>query len=323
MTGATRTILQSLRHHVRGLWRGWSALLPLPFPAWAIYRVWTGTARWEHLSLLVVAPALAFGTPSTKRLFVGLYPFCLVAIVYDSMYLVRNVGLTPERVHVCDLRALDMRIFGLRTASNTSSDVMSVHDWLQAHANLALDVLCAIPYGTFIFVSIAFAVFLYRRDERAMRRFGWTFLIVNWLGFATYHIYPAAPPWYFHSHGCVIDLSAHASEGPNLARVDAWLGFPYFASFYGRSNDVFGAVPSLHVTYPLLVAMCGYRYFGSVLRMGTIAYFLLMCFAAVYLDHHWILDVLLGITYTLATEAAQSRIRHGSFSARQAEPRTS
>ena len=28
-----------------------------------------------------------------------------------------------------------------------------------------------------------------------------------------------------------------------------------------------------------------------------------MCFAAVYLDHHWIFDVLLGLTYTVTVFA--------------------
>lgn len=290
-------------------------MLVLPFPAWAIYRFWTGTGRWEHLGFLLLAPTLAFATRRTNRLFVGLYPFCLVGLVYDSMYLFRDLGLTKERVHVCDLRALDLCLFGIPWHGGK----ISVHDWLQSHSRIALDLLCAIPYGTFIFVSIAFAVFLYVRDEAAMRRFGWTFLIVNLLGFVTYHLYPAAPPWYFHAHGCVVDLAAHASEGPNLARVDARLGFPYFAAFYGRSNDVFGAVPSLHVTYPLMVARYGYRYFGPALRSGTIAYFLLMCFAAVYLDHHWILDVVLGVLYALATDAAQSRIRHWTWGLRRPE----
>ena len=64
-----------------------------------------------------------------------------------------------------------------------------------------------------------------------------------------------------------VDLNAHASEGPRLAHVDALMGWKYFAGFYGRSNDVFGAVPSLHVSYPLLVILYGWRFFKTPLRI--------------------------------------------------------
>jgi hypothetical protein len=119
------------------------------------------------------------------------------------------------------------------------------------------------------------------------------------MGFITYHVYPAAPPWYFHTHGCVVDVLARSSEGPNLARVDALLGVHYFQGLYGRSNDVFGAVPSLHVAYPLVVVLDGWRLFGRFGKIFTTSFWAVMCFAAVYLDHHWVIDVILGLIYAL------------------------
>src|SRR6185436_20727216 len=106
------------------------------------------------------------------------------------------------------------------------------------------------PYATYLIAAVIYAVWLAQGDagRRALAvRFGWGFLVLNVAGFVTYHLYPAAPPWYYHAHGCVVDLAAAASAGPNLLRVDALMGMNYFAGFYGRSSDVFGAVPSLHV----------------------------------------------------------------------------
>src|SRR5262249_12730153 len=130
---------------------------------------------------------------------------------YDAMRFVKNVGLTPERIHVCDLRAIDMRLFGV----DLDGVRVSLPDWFQAHPSPVLDVICAVPYGTFLFATVGFAVFLYRKDYVAMQRFGWSFLLVNLVGFVTYHVYPAAPPWYFHAHGCTVDLATHASAGAN------------------------------------------------------------------------------------------------------------
>jgi membrane-associated phospholipid phosphatase len=39
-------------------------------------------------------------------------------------------------------------------------------------------------------------------------------------------------------------------------------------------------------------------------RLGLVLFFLLMCFGAVYLDHHWIIDVVAGVAYALATFCA-------------------
>ena len=60
---------------------------------------------------------------------------------------------------------------------------------------------------------------------------------------------------------------------------------------------VFGAMPSLHVAYALIVVLEGWACFSPAARGASLAFFLLMAFAAVYLDHHWVLDVVAGCTY--------------------------
>lgn len=270
------------------------ALMPLPFVALPAVRLSQGMLRWDYVAFLVVPFVLA-NSARTRRLFVGLYPLGLVAVLYDAMKMVKSVGVTPERVHLCDLRAAEARFFGAGGST--------IHDWLQPRAIPALDVLFAVPYAIFIFVCIGFAVWLWLRDERAMRTFGWSFFVVNVAGFATYHLYPAAPPWYFHAHGCTVDLAASASTGANLARVDTWIGIPYFHGMYARASDVYGAMPSLHVAYPLLIVLVGWPLFGPIRRALAILFLVSMCLAAVYLDHHWVLDVLIGLVYAVVTFA--------------------
>ena len=287
-------------HHVRTLWPDAGVWLPLPFVVWPLGCVLAGLGRWEHAAMMAGVPALAYASPRSKRLFLGLLPMGLLGLVYDAMRFVKDVGVTTQRVHICDLRAVDMRI----ASATVGGERGTVHDWLQVHDSLPLDLLFAIPYGTFLFVAIGFAIYLYVKDYERMRVFGWVFLLVNLAGFATYHLYPAAPPWYFHAHGCAVDLAAHASEGPKLARVDAFLGIHYFRDFYGRASDVYGAVPSLHVAYPLLILLFGWPVLRGAGRTFAVLFLVLMCTAAVYLDHHWIIDVVLGLAYTVAVFAA-------------------
>jgi inositol phosphorylceramide synthase catalytic subunit len=295
-------MIAKLWRHMRMLWPRWTLLPPLPFILWAIFWAIRGELRWEHVGLAVAPVVLAYTHRFTKRLYLGLLPMGLVAVFYDGMRFVKNAGLTEATVHNCDLRAAEATLFGFGLTVN--GQPATLHDWFQAHATTALDLFCAIPYGTFIFAVMAYAVFLYVRDFSAQQRFTWAFLLLNIAGFATYHIYPAAPPWYYHANGCHVDLAAAASPGPNLLRVDHLLGISYFQAFYGRASDVFGAVPSLHVTYPLLMLVEGWRHHKLLGRALLVLFFSSMCFAAVYLDHHWVIDVAIGAIYGISAALA-------------------
>jgi len=289
--------MSSLRAHLRRLGPTWTHWTPIPLVAWPLYVVLVrGEIRWEFITLVFVVLGLAFIGPRTRKLYVGLYPLGIVAVVYDAMRFIQNLGISPDNIHVCDLRNHELAWFGVGSGDAR----MTLQDYFLIHRSDLADLYCAVPYGTFIFVSIVFAIFLYMRSFIALQRYTWTFLFLNLAGFVTYHVYPAAPPWYYHlTHNCIADLSTHASEGTHLANVDRLLGIPYFRGFYGRSADVFGSVPSLHVAYPLLILIEGWVLFGPVRRGLALLFALSMCFAAVYLDHHYVIDVLLGLTYTI------------------------
>jgi membrane-associated phospholipid phosphatase len=278
---------------LRLLWPGWTIVAPLPFALHAVWTVEQGRFHWENVIILGLLAGLFITGPRAKKLFLGVYPVALVGLLYDSMRVVENVGVSPARVHLCDLRAHELALFGVSMDGGRAT----LHDWFQAHPSRALDALCAFPYATFVFVCVGFAVWLYFHDYGRMVRFAWCFLALNIAGFVTYHLYPAAPPWYYHAHGCAIDVMAHASAGPALARVDARLGIPYFAGMYGRSSDVFGAMPSLHVAYAFIVVLEGWAILRLPWRIASVAFFVLMFFSSVYLDHHWVLDGIGGMTY--------------------------
>lgn len=290
--------------HVRTLWPRYPFWPSTPFWLLALFWAVQGKLRWDHIAVALLVMLLAYWSLWTKRLLLGILPIGLVGILYDTMRVVKNVGLTKDNVHVCDVRAIDQRFFGL----NMNGARATWHDYLQQHSTPFLDVYCAIPYGIFIGVVIAYSVYLFRKDYPGLLRFTWSFLVLNVAGFITYHLYPAAPPWYFHHYGCAVDLATHASEGPNLARVDTWLGMPYFAGVYGRSSDVFGAVPSLHVAYPLLMLIEGFRRHRWLGRVLLVWFYLSMCFAAVYLDHHWVFDIVLGSLYTVVVSWLMRRL---------------
>lgn len=275
-------------------------LTVVPFALYAAYSGARGELRADHLLLLALATTLALVGPRARDLLATLYPFALVGLLYDGMRPFQGLGLSPERVLACDLRALESRLFGWSEGGSPRT----VHDWFLVHHSPAVDLLAAVPYATFILVAIAATIHLARKDRPAMRRLAWGFFFLNVVGFVTYHVLPAAPPWYVHAHGCAVDLATRANEGPALARVDAMLGISYFHGMYSRASSVFGALPSLHCAYPALVAIEGFRAFGRRLRIASVAFWALMVFASMYLDHHWLLDGLLGTSYAVLVAAS-------------------
>ena len=130
----------------------------------------------------------------------------------------------------------------------------------------------------------------------------WAFFVVNILGYITYYVYPAAPPWYVAEYGfgpARLDVQASLA---GCARFDEMTGLSFFKEWYGRSADVFGAIPSLHAAYPVLAAYYAFRV--KRLRILTVAFSILMAFSAVYLNHHYVIDVILGIGFALFAGAA-------------------
>lgn len=286
-------------------------LTVVPFALYAAYATARGELRADHVLLVLLATALALIGPRAREVLAALYPFALVGLLYDAMRPFKDVGLSPSRVLACDLRAFEGRLFGW----NEGGELRTVHDWFLVHHAPAVDLLAAFPYATFILVTILACLFLHRHDRAGMRRLAWGFFFLNVAGFVTYHLIPAAPPWYVHTHGCTVDMAARASEGPALARVDAMLGVGYFHGMYARASSVFGALPSLHCAYPMLVVLEGWRTFGARLRALSVGYWLLMVFASMYLDHHWLLDGLLGSTYAVLVAVlmrAVARLAHPS-----------
>jgi hypothetical protein len=244
--------------------------------------------------------ALVVWSDSTRRFFAGMLPFLLFGIIYDLTHITQPLVRYLD-VHVQEPYFFDKRFFGIRTDAGvvTPNEFFEVHHWP------AVDFFTGLAYIVFVYWAIGFAAYLalFRRDaagRRLLARFGWTFLLMNLAGFATYYVYPAAPPWYVADYGLGPANMAARSSAAGAARWDDLTGIRYFEGFYGRSADVFGAIPSLHVSYPLLTFLHGLELRKRWLDVASFGLFSLVSFAAVYLNHHYVLDVLLGVLYALA-----------------------
>jgi hypothetical protein len=260
--------------------------------------------RTDHLQIAVLALALWYTGPRVRPLFKFLLPLLLVGVVYDSQRIYADYIRGP--IHVREPYEFDKYFFGI----NTPDGRLTPNEWWQKHTLPILDLYTGFFYLAFISIYVFFSMYLcffVPRKGTAKRtkdwfldkgyRPMWAFFFVNVLGYSTYYWFAAAPPWYVAAYGLgPADLTVKASAAGAL-RFDALLGTHFFTGMYGRAADVFGAIPSLHVAYPLQSVYYAFRYGTG--RTFAIFFYCSMCFSAVYLNHHYILDILWGSTYAI------------------------
>jgi membrane-associated phospholipid phosphatase len=303
--------MTAVHAHLRRLWGGWW-LLPGALPiAYALVMWSIGDLRAEHVIIPTIACVLAYSTLRTKQFFLDVLPYLMVAFGYDSVRYARKLALSADRVIGCGLRDAELALFSVAPG-------VTPQDWFAAHHAPFFDLLFSVPYAIFAYVAIIYAGYLYFVDRPRMRHYLWAFAVANFISFSMWLTLPAAPPWYVRQYGCGIDLSA-APSAAALLRVDQYLGIDYFQRFYSRTASVFGAMPSMHCAYPMLGLLTAWHEIGWKTRPIHIGYALLMAVAAVYLDHHWILDAiagwLLAIVSVAVTGVALKKL------SRRAEPR--
>ncbi len=276
-------------------------------PAFLILSYWAllqgiGKLGQDHLVLGGAVLALFYGGKIAKSLRFYL-PLILAGITYDGLRYFGH-GLRA-RIRVSEPYEFDKFFFGI-----TGSDGIRLtpNEWWQNHTHWLLDLITGFYYLTFVGLFLGVATwFNYRLSrtgtskwsarEMAIQapRMMWAFLVVNLLGYSTYHWYPAAPPWYVSTYGLGPANPAALPSAAGALRFDALLGVEVFTNMYSKSADVFGAIPSLHVAYPMVALLFSWR-FGA-LRIFSTSFWLIMAFSAVYLNHHYILDVMWGSSY--------------------------
>jgi hypothetical protein len=282
-------------------WSGLGAarrLAPLAaFGGYALLLVALGGFRADHAAILGALALLAYAGPRLAPVLDFALPFGLVALAYDSLRFYKH--LVRGAVNVAEPYLLERSLFGV---PGPDGSILTLNEFWQLHQHSILDLYAGFFYISFLALfalTAAYWRFVHpgSRKRPEARGPAWAFLWTNLAGYATYLIYPAAPPWYVALYGlgpARLDAAPSAAGG---LRFDSLLGVDVFASFYSKSQDIFGAIPSLHVAYPMIAVFFAYRL--GVGRAWTTVFYLSIFFGAIYLNHHYVIDLILGSLYAL------------------------
>lgn len=171
-------------------------------------------------------------------------------------------------------------------------------NWLQQHLYHGslqwYDYYFYFLYMMHFTAPILFAAVIWRTRSNQYWRYVLSFVVLSYLGFLTYVIFPAAPPWMAAAQGLIDPI--HRLGG------DIWaqMGVHDFPTLYAKfaPNQV-AAVPSLHAAYPVLAWLFVRRLYGNRAAAVFAIYPLSMAFGVVYLGEHYLFDVLLGAAFAV------------------------
>jgi len=269
------------------------------------YLAWSGLVigfRNDHFLLAGILLTAYFAHPVSKKILLSVFFFILYWIVYDATRVYPNFEFNP--VHIQEPYEIEKALFGIMTADG----VVTPNEYFLTHTHPILDFFAGIFYLSWVPVPMLFGVWLFFKDKKLLLQFSVCFLLVNIFGFVIYYLYPAAPPWYVVLHGFEENFSIPGNEA-GLSRFDELLGIQLFHNMYARNANVFAAIPSMHSAFPILALYYAVKK-GARFWIGLfVVVGLGIWFSAVYTIHHYVIDVLLGISCSVVAIVALEFLR--------------
>lgn len=247
----------------------------------------------DRLLLWIVLGLLAFSVTDLRRwargVLVEWLPFALVLWAYD---LLRGMAddLWFSTHYLPQLRIDEWMGGGI--APTVWFQERLWHD--PAHLQW-YDYASWLVYVSYFLSTYLLAAALWFFAPARFRRYVATVAFMAMMGFLTYALFPAAPPW----------MASQAGHLEPTTRITGyvWSEIPiaHFNSLFERGSQYanpVAAVPSLHAAYSLLIVMFLWRYAGRFAPLLAL-YPLAMAFALVYFAEHYLSDILLGWIYAV------------------------
>ena len=154
------------------------------------------------------------------------------------------------------------------------------------------DYFSVVIYFMHFTIPLIFGFYFWLQDRPYFKEFVIGIVILSYLTFFTYFVFPAAPPWMAAQAGLIPPVThitdivaSHFLHTVSLPTVYAYFG-----------ANLTAAVPSLHAAYPTLTGIFIIRKWPKALPL-VILYLIGIWFAIIYLGEHYFFDEVVGITY--------------------------
>jgi len=251
------------------------------------------TGRLNLMSIIVVGLAIStigHGWRRLLRVLLDWLPFTLVLMVYD---LSRGLATAIDMpLHESDIASAENWLFG--------GNIPTL--WLQDHfytpaAVHWYDALATLVYTSHFLATPVLAAVLWLRNRAVWVAYITRVVALAFAGLVTYVLFPEAPPWLAARDGLIDPVSRLSARGwiwLHAGDVEDLLD----AAQRDGSNPV-AAMPSLHVAFATLVALCIAGRLIRRWRYLLALYPVAMGLVLVYTGEHYVLDLVAGVAYAL------------------------
>ncbi|KAI2777644.1 PAP2-domain-containing protein [Daldinia loculata] len=270
---------------------------------WSVFDVqYLGLAGFTIFSLWIIDPSApiiktlaALGylsllfMPVTRQFFLPSWPIWTYLLYFFSSRFI-PYDIRPD-ILVKVLPALEDILYGV-----------SFSNVLSAWTHPVLDLFAWIPYGLghFGLPAICSVIMFIFAAPGTLPMFAKSFGWMSVLGVSIQLFFPCTPPWYERLHG--LEPAKYGMQGSpaGLARIDALFGIDMYTTSFTTAPVPFGAFPSLHAADAILEALF-ITYCFPKLKGLCLFYVCWICWATMYLNHHYAVDLLGGgiIAYSI------------------------
>jgi hypothetical protein len=252
----------------------------------SVYMIWH--RAWfspdQFFSIALISVILIGGR--TKQFLWDWIPVLLLLFGYEYLR-----GLTPllaKSPNIWPMIQADRFMFGYLPT-------IKLQELLYSSAYLRwYDYMAVILYISHFVIPMVTAFIFWIYNRRAFKHFSAGFLVLSYLAFITYIVFPAMPPWMASNQGFIPPLQKIMDQV--MASFAHPISVPTIYQFFGA--NLVAAVPSLHAAYPFLIFLYVRQQISWLAYLIT-PYVFGVWFSVVYLGEHYVIDVIVGILYAI------------------------
>jgi hypothetical protein len=244
--------------------------------------IWRGVQPTPETMFLTVAGIFVWRV-QTRAFIKDFFPFLLMLLAWQGMRGYAD-NLSPNQILITELIEWEEFLFGVVPAVWLRENVWGT--WTTPLFNS----LSQFFYLSHFVTPVVVAAILWQKRREYYAPFMTGLMVLTYAGFLTFVLFPAAPPWLASKWGYL------ATRTPVLL----WGSYP--TAMQAVSPNHVAAMPSLHAAYPTFISIFCVWVWGKKARWMFVMP-LMVCFSAVWLAHHYVVDLLAGILYAGAAAA--------------------
>jgi hypothetical protein len=252
---------------------------------------------WILLGLLALSLTNVFGW--VRSVVLEWIPFAIILWVYDLLR-----GQADDlffEAHVLPQLRADEIMFGGTAPTVT----LQQHLWDGFSQIHWYDYAAWLVYVSYFVGTYVVAALLWWINRPLFRRYVVMVSLLALMGFTTYALFPAAPPW------MASELGALEPTTRSISIISGHIPILDLSSLFEKGaeySNAVAAVPSLHAAYTLLITLTLWRFAPRWGRILLALYPWAMAFALVYTAEHYFSDILLGWIYCVVAYIAVNRV---------------